>query len=246
MTLGERIAHVGGHITDGGTVEFGSAMAVDALIKHVLRDVRSPVIAAETVASPDLYFFGDHEHGFECPDDMEIVSGRKLGEHFTLKAAWYADREFEVTKVPDDTDDDYEVREVAAPQPPAQGAYDGNHVENHCAECGEYESECSCAQAAAPADVPITWWHEKAEQFVMGGWDKQPFAKGFVPLFRRTADQAAIARDASKVPSLTDNQRSAIKQAEQLAETMGYPCTALILRALLQGDSNSDSARGAA
>ncbi|WP_176047870.1 hypothetical protein [Burkholderia sp. BCC1644] len=36
----------------------------------------------------------------------------------------------------------------AAPQP-AQATYDGNHVENHCTECGQYESECACAQADA-------------------------------------------------------------------------------------------------
>lgn len=46
MTLAERIAHVGGRITDGGYVEFGSAMAIDALIKHVLRDVRVAAQAA--------------------------------------------------------------------------------------------------------------------------------------------------------------------------------------------------------
>ncbi|WP_176031647.1 hypothetical protein [Burkholderia vietnamiensis] len=41
MTLAERIAHVGGRITEAGYVEFGSAMAVDALILHVLRDARA-------------------------------------------------------------------------------------------------------------------------------------------------------------------------------------------------------------
>lgn len=41
MTLAERIAHVGGRITEGGYVEFGSAMAVDALIQHALRDARA-------------------------------------------------------------------------------------------------------------------------------------------------------------------------------------------------------------
>lgn len=31
----------------------------------------------------------------------------------------------------------------------AQVSYDGNHVENHCPECSQYESECECAQADA-------------------------------------------------------------------------------------------------
>lgn len=39
MTLGERIAHVGGRTNAQGYVEFGSPMAVDALIQHVLRDI---------------------------------------------------------------------------------------------------------------------------------------------------------------------------------------------------------------
>jgi len=38
MNLGQRIAHVGGRITDKETVEFGSVMAVLALIQHALRD----------------------------------------------------------------------------------------------------------------------------------------------------------------------------------------------------------------
>lgn len=38
MTLGQRIAHVGGRENAQGHVEFGSPMAVHALIQHVLRD----------------------------------------------------------------------------------------------------------------------------------------------------------------------------------------------------------------
>ena len=39
MTLGERIEHVGGRVNNSGYIEFGSTMAVDALIKQVLRDM---------------------------------------------------------------------------------------------------------------------------------------------------------------------------------------------------------------
>lgn len=39
MTLGERIAHVGGRTNAQGYTEFGSPMAVNALIQHVLRDM---------------------------------------------------------------------------------------------------------------------------------------------------------------------------------------------------------------
>ncbi len=43
----------------------------------------------------------------------------------------------------------------AAPQP-AQASYDGNHVENHCPECSQYESECECAQADARVGLTAT------------------------------------------------------------------------------------------
>lgn len=39
MTLGERIAHVGGRTNAQSYIEFGSPMAVNALIQHVLRDL---------------------------------------------------------------------------------------------------------------------------------------------------------------------------------------------------------------
>lgn len=39
MNLGQRIEHVGGRITDVGLVEFGSVMAVGALVTQVLRDL---------------------------------------------------------------------------------------------------------------------------------------------------------------------------------------------------------------
>ena len=42
MNLGERIAYVGGRENEQGYVEFGSPMAVKALIDHVLRDIASP------------------------------------------------------------------------------------------------------------------------------------------------------------------------------------------------------------
>jgi hypothetical protein len=41
MTLGKLISHVGGRVTQDGGVEFGSVMAVDALILHVMRDARA-------------------------------------------------------------------------------------------------------------------------------------------------------------------------------------------------------------
>ena len=43
MNLGERIKHVGGRENAQGYIEFGSVMAVEALVCHVLRDVFSQV-----------------------------------------------------------------------------------------------------------------------------------------------------------------------------------------------------------
>lgn len=62
MTLGERIAHVGGRTNAQGFTVFGSPMAVDALIKHVIRDLKRTAFATAhgnaedlwTAQSPDL------------------------------------------------------------------------------------------------------------------------------------------------------------------------------------------------
>lgn len=42
INLGERIKHVGGRENAQGYIEFGSVMAVSALIKQVIRDMRPP------------------------------------------------------------------------------------------------------------------------------------------------------------------------------------------------------------
>jgi len=50
MTLGQRVAHVGGRINSQGYVEFSDVMAGDALIRHVLRD-RGQALLAELAAA---------------------------------------------------------------------------------------------------------------------------------------------------------------------------------------------------
>lgn len=52
MTLWQRIEHVGGRINAASYVEFGSVMAVDALISHVLRDL--PPAPAEAAQPADV------------------------------------------------------------------------------------------------------------------------------------------------------------------------------------------------
>lgn len=49
MTLGERIAHVGGRENADGYIEFGSVMAVDALIRRALRDAARATAPQATV-----------------------------------------------------------------------------------------------------------------------------------------------------------------------------------------------------
>ncbi|KGS43821.1 hypothetical protein X945_3215 [Burkholderia pseudomallei ABCPW 107] len=80
MTLGERIAHVGGRVTEDGTVEFGSVMALDALVQHVLRDTRaaaSPAAAIPAAVLNALRFYANGHH-FNIDNDhqqFDTVSG---------------------------------------------------------------------------------------------------------------------------------------------------------------------------
>ena len=49
----------------------------------------------------------------ESPTDCALIDGKELGEKFELMCGWYAvRRDFVVTKVPDDTSDDYEVEMI--------------------------------------------------------------------------------------------------------------------------------------
>jgi len=54
MSLDERIAHVGGRTNAAGYVEFGSVMAVSALIDHVLRDSPAPQPAAPALSRESI------------------------------------------------------------------------------------------------------------------------------------------------------------------------------------------------
>jgi hypothetical protein len=67
MTLAERIAHVGGRENTAGYIEFGSVMAVDALIQHALRD--APVAPAAAQAPKTI----SAQEALAAIDDFEIV-----------------------------------------------------------------------------------------------------------------------------------------------------------------------------
>jgi len=79
-------------------------------------------LPAQAVPVANCYSDDDGDTWSDCPDDCEFVEGRALGEEFELQASIRAWTEvFRVTKVPDETSDDYEVepvsiRTTAAPQ----------------------------------------------------------------------------------------------------------------------------------
>ena len=67
MNIAQRILHVGGRNPPGSTyVEFGSIQAVEALVKHVLRDLQ-PSPAAQGDAPESEYRRG-YRHGYEQRD----------------------------------------------------------------------------------------------------------------------------------------------------------------------------------
>jgi len=66
---------------------------------------------------------------------------------------------------------------------------------------------------AQQASEPVAWLHAKAQMFVIGGRDKQPFAKGFVPLY--ATPQPAPA-------ALTDEQIRTVEHAATKLENIGH------------------------
>lgn len=67
----------------------------------------------------------------------------------------------------------------------------------------------ACRDDAAPAQSaePVAWVDEKAEVLVFGGWDKQPFAKSWRPVFYAAPQPAQTAKSAV-VP---DDERAAFE-----------------------------------
>jgi hypothetical protein len=61
---------------------------------------------------PDCYS-EDGDYWFDCPNDIELVEGRKVGDEFDLLGGYHAlPIRFRVTKAPDDESDDYEVEQA--------------------------------------------------------------------------------------------------------------------------------------
>lgn len=81
---------------------------------------------SEAVPLADCYSNNDGDSWLDCPDDIEFVHGLKVGDEYELKASiWAWPERFRVTKVPDDTSDDYEVEPVSARALKTQADKDG-------------------------------------------------------------------------------------------------------------------------
>ena len=76
-------------------------------------------IKAQGLLRPKMYW-EDAECGYESYQDIETLldvfgdyDNIKVGATYSLNEAYYFDAEFEVTKIPDDTSDDYEVKRIS-------------------------------------------------------------------------------------------------------------------------------------
>lgn len=115
------------------------------------------------VSSPqaDCYSADGTEYWVDCPDDIDFVDGRTLGEEYEIYASVRAWKQcYRVTKVPDDVSDDYEVELVTpAPLPEKQpktlhdfGYAPGNYTGRccHCKQPMEWvDKRCSCCKSCA-------------------------------------------------------------------------------------------------
>ena len=76
-------------------------------------------IKAQGLLRPKMYW-EDAECGYASYQDIEALldafgdyDNIKVGATYSLNEAYYFDAEFEVTKIPDDTSDDYEVKRIS-------------------------------------------------------------------------------------------------------------------------------------
>ena len=126
-------------------------MAIEALEMHVpyyIKDKGCDALIAckEALEQPaqepvgfDAYSCDEGDYWHDCPDDIDIVDGRKLGEEFELLCAYQSCvMKFKITKVPDDVDDEYEVECIdempklyTHPAPSWQGLSDDEVTELH-------------------------------------------------------------------------------------------------------------------
>ena len=101
----------------------GSATRRDgSTSQRIARAIETAVIEkikAQGLLRPKMYW-EDAECGYESYQDIEALldafvdyDNIKVGATYSLNEAYYFDAEFEVTKIPDDTSDDYEVKRIS-------------------------------------------------------------------------------------------------------------------------------------
>lgn len=99
--------------------------AADNRDSHARTVKREPQVeggAADKGLSADYYTAGDLEYWLEHPADIVFVQGLKVGDRYELQAIDQWTETYEVTKAPDETSDDYDVRRVSpAPAPTTPG-----------------------------------------------------------------------------------------------------------------------------
>jgi hypothetical protein len=96
--------------------EFAPCLEGVESVLIALRDMKAPnppqPSASVGVPHQECYS-SDFDTWFDSPDDSAFVDGLKVGDTYKLQVSHYSiEREYVVTKVPDDTNDDYEVRPV--------------------------------------------------------------------------------------------------------------------------------------
>ncbi|MGW8423268.1 hypothetical protein [Comamonas sp. HJ-2] len=105
---------------DRASKERAAWKAIESKLRALLATATG--LPAQAVPVANCYSNDEGDTWSDCPDDCDFVDGRALGEEFELQASIRAWKEvFRVTKVPDETSDDYEVepvsiRTTAAPQ----------------------------------------------------------------------------------------------------------------------------------
>jgi hypothetical protein len=90
----------------------------EKLIAALASQPQAPA-AAVPEPSQECYSGDGGDSWVDCPDDANFVDGLKVGDTYELLVSHYSvERTYVVTKVPDDTSDDYEVEPLAAAPAP--------------------------------------------------------------------------------------------------------------------------------
>lgn len=92
--------------------EFVATSAQEARVRELEEALAELQRKYDFENEPDCYS-EDGDYWFDCPNDIELVEGRKVGDEFDLLGGYHAlPIRFRVTKAPDDESDDYEVEQA--------------------------------------------------------------------------------------------------------------------------------------